>query len=380
MKTTTRLAALLCACTLTHNDAHAQDGPPPAMVRLDAAQSQEVVIMRTVSGDLAATRRSMVAAKEEGRVIDLRVEAGDTVTEGQVLAQLDATLSRLDVTRLEAILASTEASRVEARANLRQAQRDLERLTDARNQGSVADSEIEDAEIVISAMEALVRKTDADAASAQAALDFAKQVVEDYTIRAPFAGQVVRKNTELGNWLDRGGSVVELVALDTIDAYIDVPETYLAAMTAKNASVQADIPAIGAQVTSGDVTVIPAGDELARTFPVRVRFDNPDGALRPGMSVRAMVPTRSYENATTIHKDAILRDDAGAFAYFDAGGQALPVRFDIRWYVGDRAVVASPRVNPGMRFIIEGNERLFPTAPIVDMEAAPATDQTQPEG
>ena len=138
--------------------------------------------------------------------------------------------------------------------------------------------------------------------------------------------------------------------------------------------MQADIPALNTQVAADDVTVISAGDELARTFPVRVRFDNPEGTLRPGMSVRALVPTRSFENAVTIHKDAVLRDDGGAFAFFDAGGQALPVRFDVKWYVGDRAVVAGARINPGMRFIIEGNERLYPTQPIADMDATSKAD------
>ncbi|GAB4521263.1 MAG: hypothetical protein Tsb0013_24600 [Phycisphaerales bacterium] len=372
-----RAIPLALAILLPAGAAPAQDGPPPARVRLDPAQSQEVVIMRTVSGDLVAKQRSMVAARQDGLVIELDVEVGDVLTQGQVIARLDDKLSSLEVDRLAAEVGAMEASLAEAQANLRQAERDLERLTDARSEGSVSDSEIEDAEIAISASQALVRKAQADLASSNAQLEFAQQVVRDYTIVAPFGGQVVRKNTEIGNWVDRGGSVVEIVALDEIDAYIQVPETYIGSLLRSDASVQAEIPALGEQVSSSDVTVISSGDQLARTFPVRVRFKNARGTLKPGMSVRALVPTRSYEEAITIHKDAVLRDDGGAFAYFDAGGQAMPVRFDVRWYVGDRAVVSSPRIQPGMRFVIEGNERLYPTQPIQDLDAETPSTQAQ---
>ncbi len=365
----TRVMGLIATMVLApFTLAQPSGGPPPALVRFDEARQQEVMIMRSVSGSLFATRRSMVAAEEEGLVRTLSIDVGDIIEEGHVIATLDPRRAQIEVNRLEAEEDGKRASVSVAESSLRQAERDYARLTDAQNAGSVSDSEIEDAQISIQGMEARVRVAQADLVAAMQELAFARQVLEDRTIRAPFNGQIVAKHTEVGAWVGVGGTVVELVGLDTIDAYIGVPESYLSTLRAENTTVQLEIPALNELIESSDVTVIASGDQLARTFPIRVRLKNPDGALKPGMSVRALVPTSRNEEAVTIHKDALLRDGGGAFAYMNAGGVAIPVRFEVRWRVGDRFVVRGANIKPGTQFVIEGNERLFPSQPLNDLD------------
>jgi hypothetical protein len=85
-----------------------------------------------------------------------------------------------------------------------------------------------------------------------------------------------------------------------------------------------------------------------------------------------MVPTGASENMVTVRKDALLRDDAGTFVFFDAGGMAMAARVERLWGVGERVVIRSDALRPGMKVVIEGNERMYPTQPIVDIDAPPA--------
>jgi len=77
----------------------------------------------------------------------------------------------------------------------------------------------------------------------------------------------------------------------------------------------------------------------SRLFPIRVAIPNPGELAQPGMTVVGMVPVGRKMPRLTIHKDAILRDDAGEFVYFDAGGMAMPARVRTRFSIGDRVVI-----------------------------------------
>jgi multidrug efflux pump subunit AcrA (membrane-fusion protein) len=127
--------------------------------------------------------------------------------------------------------------------------------------------------------------------------------------------------------------------------------------------------------------VVPAADSLSRVFPVRVRLKNTQDLMRPGMSVTALVPTGVDVEALTAHKDAILRDEAGAYLYYDMGGRAMLARVDVLYPVGDRVVIRSRTLEAGTRVVIEGNERLFPGQPLmIESEPGAAAGASPPPG
>lgn len=356
-------------------------GPPPARVRFDAVRMEPVQTIRTVTGDLRAVKRSRVAAEEAGRVIVFNVDVGDTLEEGQVIARLDPTLMRLEIDRLVADRDAMAAAVDEWDADVQRNQLDLERLREAETRGSLFDTEIENAQAALLGAQARRAKAKADLAAAEAALATAREQLDNLTITAPFTGQVIDKNSEVGEWLPEGGPVVELVSLERLDAILNVPERFIGPISSSEASVEIVVPSVDRQATSSDIVVIASGDELARTFPVRVRLSNDDGLLKPGMSVKGLIPTGRVERALTVHKDAVLRDDAGTYAYFNANGQAMPIRFERLYAVGDRVVVRG-ELGPGMQLVVEGNERLFPTQPLIDLDnpQPPGGPQAGPNG
>lgn len=90
------------------------------------------------------------------------------------------------------------------------------------------------------------------------------------------------------------------------------------------------------------------------------------------MTVVGLVPTGEPKEAMTISKDAVLRNETGNFVYFDGGGVAAIAPIRVEYAVGDRVVVQSDVLRPGMQVIVEGNERLFPSQPLMIQNATPA--------
>ena len=383
----TALLAVSCFAATTYS----QGGPPPAKVRLDDVRQEAVERWREVTGELRAVRRSIVAAEEPGQIVDLPVEAGDRITSGQVIARLDDALARLEVERATALVQTREAIVAERIATLEKSQRDLARIEDSFARAGAAQIEIDEARTNKANAEARLLQARADVAWARADLRSAAKRFEDMTIEAPFDGVAVSRRTELGQWVREGDAVIELVALDALDAWLDVPEAFAARLFPKDGhspEVVLRVPALRASGIDETIratvsSVIPAADPLSRLFPVRVRLQNKPvvasadasngGPLRPGMTVVGLIPTGETTLALTVHKDAILRNETGPFVYFDGGGVAAiaPVRIDFA--VGQRVVVQSPALQPGMKVVIEGNERMFPGQPLLVMDAAPGS-------
>jgi multidrug efflux pump subunit AcrA (membrane-fusion protein) len=105
-----------------------------------------------------------------------------------------------------------------------------------------------------------------------------------------------------------------------------------------------------------------------------VAIDNADGQLTPGMSLTAWLPTGQLTERLTVSKDAVLRNEAGAYVYVARGGggegagapaSAVAVSVQVLFPVADRVVVTSRDIRAGDLAVVEGNERLFPMTPVI---------------
>ncbi len=378
-------SALVCAvvCTASSRSSGQGQGPPPAIVRLDAVRAETVEQWREVTGEIRAVQRARLAAEEAGLVVELGVEVGDRVEKGHVLARLDDQLRRFDQAHRAGVRQSKAAEVDEMAARREKAARDVARLRELETRGGASQTEIDDASTSLAEAEAQLVRAKADLASAEAEEKSAEQRLSKMTVRAPFSGAVVAKATEVGQWVSEGDTIVEVVALDEVDVYLDIPERFIAQVSRPEVRVQVRIPALGHVLESTVTKVVAEGDRLARTFPVRVRLKaeqtieaKNQGAsrtamLRPGMSAIGLVPTGEPIEAITIDKDAVMRNDAGAFVYFDAGGSASVAPIEVLFAVGQRVVVRSPVLRYGMKVVTEGNERIFPGQPLAPMGAAP---------
>jgi len=342
-------------------------GPPPASVVVDQARLEQLESRREVVGELRAVSRSRLAARRSGLVVAVAVEPGEAVAAGQTLVQLDERDAQLDLERARALLQQREAETHRREAELEQAQRDVQQLQALLARGSATQSELDDALTAEAVARAQLEQARAQQRQARVETEQAEARLADMTVRAPFSGVVAAKLTEVGQWAREGDAVVDLVALDPIDAWLEAPQHVAARLLAlgldpAKAAVRDEATGSLHEVTA--MAVSPVADPQSRNVEVRARLANPSGLLRPGMSVVGLLPEGRVEPTLTVHKDAVLLDEAGAFVYVVRAQRAAPVRVRTLFAVGLRVAVSAQGLAPGDLVIVEGNERLFPGQPV----------------
>jgi RND family efflux transporter MFP subunit len=368
-RSTAMLGGLVAAASVATGGL-AQNGPPPAAVTVDAVRQEPVQEHRRVTGELRAMRRSRVATHEAGIVVEFPVREGLRVKAGDVLAQLDR--RRLEV-ELEAFKADELAvgSFIEERqANLSLRERELQLYQQSMERGAANRREVLDAESAESVARARVRQAERQRDVIRSRAELLEERLGDMTITAPFDGWVVSRHGELGEWLGGGEAVVELVSTGPIEAWLDVPQQFFGDLTGGQVSIEVRIEAADRSINVSGPRVIPQVDPRARSFTVVARLEDEQEQLTPGMSVTAWLPTGQLANRLTISRDAVLRNDAGAYVYVARGGTtdgpaiATPVNVQVLFSAGERVVVAALDLRNGDLVVVEGNERLFPGMPI----------------
>ncbi|MGE3108769.1 MAG: efflux RND transporter periplasmic adaptor subunit [Phycisphaerales bacterium] len=370
------------------------------MVVTDAARLETIEQQREVTGEIRALRQSVLASQEEGWVIQIQPREGDLVHEGQVVARLDDALAKIELARAESVVAKWEADLAERTATVEKAERDLKKFEAAASRGGASETEVPDARSALAVAQARVDQAKAERATAKSVVDLAKKRLRDLEIKSPITGRVASRRTEVGQWVGKGDPVIEIVQLDIADVWLNVPESLAPRLQrAINQSesgiaggkVENGIPvgafkipllidALGEERLGSVVALVPRADPLSRLVPIRVLLENKDEIIRPGMSVRGVVPVGASQPTLTISKDALLRGDSGPYVYFNAGGVAAIAHVDVLFGVQNRLAIRSPQLRDGTPVVVEGNERLFPGQPLAPTPRAAPAKNSPPQG
>ncbi len=313
----TASAALLLA-----SPAAAAGGPP---VTVSEARVQPVVRILPVSGTVTSPRSALLSPSVGGLIDDFAVDAGDTVAAGDILVSLDAELEQLALERARATLAQAEAGLADARRRLAEA----ERLGSERG---IPETEIESRRAEVATDEAVLQAASAAARQQQA-------VVRRHEIRAPFGGAVARRLAEVGEWINPGDGLLELVAVDGLRYDFRVPQNYYPAISA---DTLIDISTDAAPVESipGDIiAIVPVNDPAARTFLLRaVAAAGHSLPVTPGMSARGALHLDTGRAAVVVPRDALIRYPDGRITVWELHSE------------GDAATVTEQRVETGLEF------------------------------
>ena len=329
---------------------------------------------RPVTGDLRAARRVDVATREKGLVLELAVREGDRVEKDAVLARLDAELLELQLAAVRAQREPADAMVAERGLDLQKAQRDLEAVEALAAKDAANPKELADAKTAVAAARARLDEARGRMDVLDAEARTLEKRIRDTTIRAPFAGTVTARRTELGAWLAEGASVIELLSTSQLEVWLEVPQDLFGALTRQSGPIEVCVGSGGTSFVVAGLVVVPDVAVRGRTFRLRGPVDAAL-PLAPGMSVTALVPTEEKREMLTVHRDAILRNELGSFVYSVVPGgegrpaSAAPTPVEVLFQVGERAVVRAGRLQPGTDVVIEGNERLYPMAPIQPLPA-----------
>ncbi len=329
-------------------------GPPPTPVRYTAAREHDLQQTLTLPGSVEAQTSSIVASSVEGLVQEFPAKEGMRVSKGQVLARLRTTPRELQ-------LAARRASLQEAEARLKLAENNLARSRELFAAGVVSQQQLDDNQSEFAAWQGRADSLRAEIAAIED--DIARA-----TIRSPLAGVVSRERTEVGQWIEAGGPVVELLALDTVEIRVEVPERYYASVrTGSRATITVDsLPGFEAQ--GRVVAVIPQADAQARSFPVKVRVANSRRRLAAGMLAQVSFPAGDTQRTTVVPKDAIVSRGSSRVV-FKVNGSGTVDEVPVETGAGAGVwVEVRGNISAGDKVVTRGNERIQPGQAV---EAAP---------
>ena len=349
------LVALICAAA---NGQGPPGGPPPALVRMGKVQRQQVSKHRLLIGQLRAVRRSLVACEEAGRVIQAPPDPGTAVKAGAVLVKLDDTLLRIQRDMVTNEIEEAEAMVAERVAEVDLAARHRAQLAHLTKRGATTLNEVEDATDQQTAANARLRQAKAIVHHRTTQAEAFRERLTNMQVLSPFEGTVVRKSTEVGQWLSQGQAVAELLETTVVDAVLDVPE-YMVRHVAIGRKVDVLVNALGLNREGVVHRVVPDADTSARTFPVMIRLQSREGLLKPGMTVSVNLPTGGTTQALTVPRDAVWATPGGSQVFVNRGGRAAAVPVTVRFGTADRFVVEGA-MRDGEEVVVEGNERLMP--------------------
>lgn len=352
------LSLILCLVTLTacneQQAAPPPPSPPPSPVRVAPVLQREVMQSVTLVGTVEPWKRSIVASEVEGLVQAFPAEEGMQVTRGQLLA-------RLRTETLQIRLDSAVALYRESGARYQRAKRDLKRVRVLFKKELVTQKDFDDAVAEEAALKEHLSQLDAEIRQVRDSLNKSRIV-------APFDGWITQEFTEIGQWVEEGGAIVEIVDLSHVQVEVPLPERYVSHIQVRD-PVTATFDGLPEFEARGRVfSLIAQADRAARTFPVKVEIPNPALAIKSGMVSRVTFRVDRPHQGIVVPKDALVLRGGKQFVFRvnERVVEQIPVTAVL--HVEDLVEIEGP-VREGMTVVVEGNERLFPGQPVRVLDA-----------
>ena len=289
----------LAACNREGGDEKTKgsDAKPAAEVKIpvEVALANRESISSNFQGTAAleAEAVAQVVAKTGGVILQIRVEEGQQVQRGAVLARLENDRQRLNL--------------AQASANLRKIQNDMKRQTELFNRKLIGSGVFEQLKF--------------DLETQKTSYDIAVLELSYTEIRAPISGTLSQRLVKLGNQINVGQTLFRIDDFDPLEARVAVPERDMQAIKAGQ-SVQMLVDAMPGKVFVGAVArVSPVVDPKTGTFDVIAQFNDPSQTLRSGMFGRVNIVTATHDNTLVIPRVALLTEDGTSAVYVVAGGR-----------------------------------------------------------
>jgi HlyD family secretion protein len=254
---------------------------------------QEHTILNA-SGYVTPRRRATIASKITGQIMEMLVEEGMQVQKNDVLARLDDADIKAMMKTLEAEVGAAEATIAEISVNLKNMKKNLTRNRSLYKTGVITVKELDDSETLFDGTFARLELAQKQIDVSRARLSEMKQELDNYTIRAPFAGIVVSKDAQVGEIvspISAGGGytrtgIATIVDMESLEIEVDINESFIAKVKIGQ-KVTATLDAYPEwRIPARVRTVIPTADRQKATVKVRISFVGLDPKILPDMGVK----------------------------------------------------------------------------------------------
>lgn len=326
-------------------------GPPPVPVEVAPVVERPVDREIQAVGTVEANLYTKVGAEVAGAVSRFDLREGDRVGKGQVLARL----RRTDV---EIALKEARANLEEKQALFARAEQDHRRFRALFDEGAVSAAELDRA------------KATADAARAQkeSAEEAVQKIVDELrrtTVIAPFSGYIVKKHVEVGQWVEEGGEVADLVDIDTVYVLIPVNERDIGKIR-KGGTATVTVDTYPGRTFEGRIAyIVPQADVSSRNFPVKIRVDNArQHLLKAGMFARVSIRYGEARRGLFIPKDAVVIQGKDEVVFVLDTTRVQERRVETGQALEELVEVVKGELKPGQEVVVVGNEILRDGAPV----------------
>jgi len=348
LHTTLILLILICASpALVPAENSEKEQMPPANVVVSKVTTGTIAPEEEFIGTMYYLEVSDISAEVSGAVEVTKFEEGQRTTRGEALVKLNSNLLEK---RLQARVASYE----QVLSDLERAQNDFERIENLFKKKIVAEKDYDDQWFQVKGLEKKAAALKADAE--QLEIELKKTL-----ITAPFNGVIIKKHVARGEWLSPGKTVATIARNDAMDLIVEVPEDVAKYLT----------PGMAAKVTvagmkkSGTITaIIPRGDIATRTFPVKIRINDPT-SLMEGMEARVRLPVGERINTLMVPRDAVLNMSGKTVVFAVVDEKAMIIPTQVVGYKGMKVGVNAQKISKGMKVVVKGNERLRNGQPVI---------------
>ncbi len=342
----------------------AEEAPPevelPSVV-VTPVVARDLADRIEASGEIIARHDAYLAAEVAGRVTEIVRDEGSEVAAGEVILTIDPERRRLEVADARARLAQTRAAAAEAG-------REAERIQALFDRGVASKARLEQVQT-----ELALAGSREDAARAQ--LGVAARALADAEVRAPFAGVLAERMVSLGEFLQPGKVLFQLVGMDPLDVEFHLPEAD-ASRVARGQSVSVEVAPWPEEVFHATVRFVgPTIDPQTHTLLVRAELPNADRRMRPGLFAAVDLGVAQRQAVAMIPEEAVLQRADGDIA-FRLGPERRVERLLIETGVHvDGLVEVSQGLAVGDRVIVRGHYALVDGAVV-----EPRTPDGKPAG
>jgi len=348
------LAVAAIGCTGT---APAATETPPPPVYAATIEPESVTPISTSTAEILANRQSNMRSETAGRVVDVSVEAGDRVKEGQILL-------RLDVGRPASAAQAANAAVAQSEARLNQAQREQARTEKLVQTGGLPEQRLDDAEDAVRLASAA-----RDAARAEARL--ARRGLTEAVVRAPFGGTIVERTVELGEYLAPGSPLLTLADTSLLKARVLLDPREAIDITVGSKALISVYARPGEVFGGRVVRVGEVIDPRTRRLPVEVELDDHGGRLRPGLVARFSVETGEPKAVIRVPLEGVFERFGSQHVYVIADGIAHR-RSIVLGTVGAGFAEVTEGIEPGETVVTKGVTRVVDGAKVQVVPAEPA--------
>jgi RND family efflux transporter MFP subunit len=336
-----------------------------ATVTMRAAGTQAAVL--NASGYVTARRRATVSSKITGKVVEVNVEEGRHVAEGQVLARLDDSTPRAALALAEAQAEAARRGLRENEVRLAQARLNERRTTQLVQERIASQSQLDDAKAEADSIEARIAALQEQIRVAERQIELEQAELANYVVRAPFSGIAISKDAQPGEMVSpvsAGGGftrtgICTIVDMSSLEIEVDVNESYISRVTpGQDADAVLDAYPDW-QIPSRVITLVPTADRQKATVLVRLAFKKLDPRILPDMAIKVTflregdrdTATDGAQPTALVPRPAIKTIGSDNFAFVIRGDAVEQRAVRLGGTDGDRVEVLAG-LQPGDRVVV----------------------------